>query len=157
MRSSASRAELERVLVRAAGELGPGTTAWFGAGLAQRVRDRLSANGLARVSGPVRVAFVEVEHVSPTGRARVSGEWPTGAERVIGLCLHEIEELPSLFKAGCSGAQLDRLICPLAVFDFSAEGPVVREIRHGLTAADVQQKIGSRLWAGPDLKELGTH
>ena len=157
MRSSASRAEVERVLVRAAEELDPGTKAWFGAGLAQRLRDRRSANGLAQPRGPTHVAFVEVERVSPTGRARVRGEEPTNAERVIGLCLHQIEELPSLFHPGCSGTQLDRLICPVAVFDFWTEGPVLKEIRHGLTAADVQQEIGGRLWAGPDLKELGRH
>ena len=50
-----------------------------------------------------------------------------------------------------------RLICPVAVFDFNEDGVQVREVRHGLTAADLQERLAVTLWAGPDLKELGTH
>ena len=47
-----------------------------------------------------------------------------------------------------------RIICPFAVFDLSRDGLRVREIRHGLTAADLQSKLTFPLWAGPDLQQL---
>jgi hypothetical protein len=77
---------------------------------------------------------------------------------IVGLSQSSVEQLGSLVCArGDTGVQITRLICPFAVFDFSPEGVRVREIRHGLTAADLQSKLSTTLWSGPDLKELGTH
>jgi hypothetical protein len=45
----------------------------------------------------------------------------------------------------------------VAVFDFTTEGIRVREIRHGLTAADLQGKLSATLWSGSDIKELRSH
>jgi acyl CoA:acetate/3-ketoacid CoA transferase beta subunit len=77
---------------------------------------------------------------------------------VVGLSTCTLEDLGSLFgPESKTGIQITRLICPVAVFDFTEEGIRVREVRHGLTAADLQEKLDTTLWAGPDLKELGTH
>ena len=51
-------------------------------------------------------------------------------------------------------AWVGRIICPVAVFDFAPEGVRIREIAHGLTAADIQRALGIPLFAGPDLKPL---
>ena len=56
-----------------------------------------------------------------------------------------------------AGVQIIRLICPVAVFDFSPAGVRIREVRHGLTAADIQRRLSIPFWSGPDLKELGAH
>jgi hypothetical protein len=104
------------------------------------------------------VAFVEVSAVSPQGRAYVRQSVPRPPCPVIALSTAGLEELSSLIGAvGSESVQVLRLICPVAVFDFSAQGLRVREIKHGLTAADLQKRLSVPLWSGPDLKELGTH
>jgi hypothetical protein len=69
-----------------------------------------------------------------------------------------LDELSSLLRTiESAGVEVARLICPVAVLDFTPKGLQVREIRHGLTAADLQRKLSTTLWSAPDLKELGTH
>ena len=81
---------------------------------------------------------------------------PFHADRIIGLSEAELSALGKLIGVNAEGAvQISRLICPFAVFDFTEEGPRVREIRRGLTAADLQAELDMPLWSGPDLCELG--
>jgi hypothetical protein len=150
-------ADLERVLARAAEECESVQGIWFGDGLPQVLRGAIEARGGA-AKGPIELAFVEVSAVSPQGRASAPGALPTSTCRVIGLSTTGLEGLSSLIRStGVSGVEVGRLICPVAVFDFMHDGIRVREIRHGLTAADLQRRLPVRLWSGPDLKELGAH
>lgn len=158
MPSPAHAADLERVLTRAAEECETKRGIWFGEGLPQALRAAIEAHRGAGAVGPTEIAFVEVRAVSPDGRAAVESP-PVGPGcPVIGLSRASLEELEALFRhEDNAGLQLSRLVCPIAVFDFIAEGVRVREIRHGLTAADLQRHLPVKLWSGPDLKELGSH
>ena len=101
-------------------------------------------------STSAEVAFVDA--------GKTASPPPPEARRVIALSTAGLEELPSLIRSTESASvPIARLICPLAVFDFGPEGLRVREIKHGLTAADLQKELGTTLWSGPDLKELGSH
>jgi hypothetical protein len=158
MPSPEHAADLERVLARAAQECESVQSIWFGEGLPQLLRSTIEARGRATDRGPIELAFIEVSAVSPQGRASALGVLPTSTCPVIGLSTTGVEGLSSLVRStGVSGVEVGRLICPVAVFDFVHDGIRVREIRHGLTAVDLQRRLPARLWSGPDLKELGTH
>jgi hypothetical protein len=78
-----------------------------------------------------------------------------GARRVVALSDAAIDQLDTLARSAESAAlPIDRLICPFAVFDFTRQGLRIREIRHGLTATDIQKWLAAPLWSGPDLKPL---
>ncbi|KPK15575.1 MAG: hypothetical protein AMJ62_08670 [Myxococcales bacterium SG8_38] len=157
MPSPAHAAELDRLLWRAAEEC-ESKEAWFGAGLPQLLRRTVEAEEAEDHARSPDVAFVEVSAVSPQGSANTSEAPPSATCPVIALSTTGLEGLSSLIRStGSGGVRVSRLICPVAVFDFTAEGVRVREIRHGLTAADLQRRLSVPLWAGPDLKELGTH
>ena len=149
MPSPAHAADLERVLTRAAEEC-ESESAWFGQGLPQALKSTIQAGGKAIESGSVDVAFIEAgSGASPL---------PAAVRRVIALSAAGFDELPALIETSRSSRpEVTRLICPVAVFDFTKEGIRVREVRDGLTAADLQKKLRTVLWSGPDLKELGTH
>lgn len=151
-------ADRARVLSRAEQECESRYGIWFGAGLPQALRSTIQAHGKATTQEPVDIAFVEVSAVSPQGRAATDADPFSLGCPVIGLSTVTLADLGSLVQPyGENGIQIARLICPVAVFDFSAAGVRVREVRHGLTAADLQAQLGTTLWSGPDLKELGTH
>jgi hypothetical protein len=158
MPSPEHAADLERLLSRAAEECESIDGVWFGEGLPQALRSALEVHGTHASVGPAEIAFIEVSAVSPRGRATSDAE-PSALDcPVIGLSSATFDQLSSLLcLKDETGIQITRLICPFAVFDFSSDGVRVREVRHGLTAADLQQKLATTLWSGPDLKELGTH
>ena len=158
MPSPEHAADLERVLTRAAQECEATRGVWFGDGLPQAVRTALEALGRHLSDEVAALAFVEAAGVPPRGRA-TSHEQPVAAGcPVIGLSTATLDDLASLLGPRCdAGIQLTRLICPVAVFDFTPDGVQVREVRHGLTAADLQKQLPTPIWAAPDLKELGTH
>jgi len=158
MPSRAHAADLERVLSRAAEECKSKRGVWFGDGLPQAVRGAIEALGNMTQKEPTELAFVEVSAVSPQGRATTDAD-PQALEcPVVGLSASGLDDLGALLGAPSeAGIQISRLICPVAVFDFNEDGVQVREVRHGLTAADLQERLAVTLWAGPDLKELGTH
>ena len=158
MPSRTHAASLERLLSRAAEECESKQRVWFGRGIPQALRTAILLHGQGAEPGPVELAFIEVSAVSPQGRA-VSEAIPSGLNcPIVGLSQSSVEQLGSLVCArGDAGVQITRLICPFAVFDFSTEGVRVREVRHGLTAADLQAELSTTLWSGPDLKELGSH
>ncbi len=158
MPSPEHAASLERLLSRAAEECESKQGIWFGRGLPQALRSAIDLHGEGAKQAPAEIAFIEVSAVSPQGRA-LSDTVPSGLDcPVVGLSQSSIEQLGSLVcPRGDTGVQIARLICPFAVFDFSAEGLRVREVRHGLTAADLQAELSTTLWSGPDLKELGAH
>ena len=158
MPSPEHAADLERVLSRAAQECEPRRGVWFGDGLPQDVRRVVAALGRSTDEAPAELAFVEVTEVSPQGRATANADPSALGCPVIGVSTTTLEGLGSLIGPSCDkGVQITRLICPVAVLDFTPDGVRVREVRHGLTAADLQQKLSTTLWSGPDLKELGTH
>lgn len=158
MPSPKHAAELERVLSRAAQECESKRGVWFGDGLPQRLRHAMESLGRSIDTDPVELAFVEVSSVSPEGRATTDPEASALCCPVVGLSASTLEGLASLVgPPSAAGVQLTRLICPVAVFDFTPEGIRVREVGHGLTAAILQQHLPTPLWSGPDLKELGTH
>jgi hypothetical protein len=158
MPSPKHAADLERVLSRAAQECESRRGVWFGEGLPQGVRTAIEELGRSPSEAPAQIAFVEVTAVSPQGRATSDAELPELACPIVGLSSSTLDDLGSLLGPPCDkGLQLTRLICPVAVFDFTSDGLRVREVRHGLTAADLQQQLSTTLWSGPDLKELGTH
>jgi hypothetical protein len=149
MPSPARAADLERVLTRAAEECESGG-AWFGQGLPQALKSAIetASKGIEPTSS--EVAFVDLGVDSAAA--------PDATKRVVALSKEGLEALPGLIEMCRSWKpKVSRLICPVAVFDFTPEGIRVREIRHGLTAADLQAKLGTTLWSGPDLKELGSH
>jgi len=158
MPSPEHAANLERVLTRAAQECEFREGIWFGDGLPTALRISIESGAKKLSQLPAEIAFVEVRCVTPQGRARTVAA-PTGLRcPVVGLSTCSLDELGSLVRPQCEpGIEIVRMICPVAVFDFSADGIWVREVRHGLTAADLQQALSSTLWSGPDLKELGTH
>ncbi|MGB3052007.1 MAG: hypothetical protein WBB42_13475 [Polyangiales bacterium] len=158
MPSPEHAASLERLLSRAAEECESKQGIWFGRGLPQALRSAIDLHGEGGTQASAEIAFIEVSAVSPQGRA-LSDTVPSGLDcPVVGLSQSSVEQLGSLVCAQAeTGIQLTRLICPFAVFDFSGQGLRVREVRHGLTAADLQAKLSTTLWSGPDLKELGTH
>ena len=158
MPSPEHAADLERVLSRATQECESKQGVWFGGGLPQAVRGAIEATGNTVDQEPPELAFIEVSTVSPQGRASTDAD-PSALEcPVVGLSTCTLEDLGSLLgPESKTGIQITRLICPVAVFDFTEEGIRVREVRHGLTAADLQEKLSTTLWSGPDLKELGTH
>jgi 3-oxoacid CoA-transferase subunit B len=47
-----------------------------------------------------------------------------------------------------------RIITDLAVLDVTDEGLVLKELAPGVSAADVQEKTGTKVLAGPDLTEM---
>jgi acyl CoA:acetate/3-ketoacid CoA transferase beta subunit len=158
MPSPEHAADIARVLSRATQECESKQGVWFGAGLPQAVRGALEALGNTTDQAPADLAFVEVSAVSPQGRATTNADPSELNCPVIGLSAATLEDLGELVSSQSeTGIQITRLICPVAVFDFTSDGVRVREVRHGLTAADLQEKLGITLWAGPDLKELGTH
>ena len=158
MPSPAHAADLERVLSRAAQECESKRGVWFGEGLPQDVRSALEALGQGATKNPAELALVEVTAVSRAGRATTDEDPSMLGCPVIGLSTATLDELGSLVGAASeAGTQLARLICPVGVFDFTQDGIRVREVRHGLTAADLQRELTTPLLAGPDLKELGTH
>jgi len=158
MPSSEHAADLDRVLLRAAQECESKERVWFGDGLPQAVRSAVEGLGEPTTEKPAELAFVEVSAVSPQGRATTDADPSALGCPVVGLSTATLDEIGSLVGAAReAGIQITRLICPFAVFEFSADGVRVREVRHGLTAADLQTKLSFTLWSGPDLKELGTH
>jgi acyl CoA:acetate/3-ketoacid CoA transferase beta subunit len=158
MPSPEHAADLDRVLSRAAEECESKQGVWFGDGLPQAVRSAIEALAQTTAQEPAELALIEVSAVSPQGRASTDAD-PPGLEcPVVGLSTSGLDDLDSLVGSPSdNGIQITRLICPVAVFDFTPDGIRVREVRHGLTAADLQEKLDTTLWAGPDLKELGTH
>jgi len=154
MSSPSNEADIARVLERAAQECEPSQAIWLGAGLPQGLRGSI---GPAAERESAELAFVEVASVSPSGAATTVSEPPSLNCPMIGLSAAGLQALGSLIQAQEeTGIVIGRLICPFAVFDFGPNGLIVREIRQGLTAADLQQKLDAPLWAGPDLKELET-
>ena len=154
MPSPAKEAELARVLERAAEECESKRAVWLGVGLPAALRDGLGDSA----DQSLDLAIIEVTKVSDRGSAQAEGEPPPEGCAVIGLSRATFDELGTLFGTpDRSSFRIERLICPAAVFDFGPDGMIVREIRHGLTAAELQRKLQIPLWAGPDLKELGTH
>lgn len=149
MPSLAHAADLERVLTRAAEECESGGV-WFGKGLPQALKSAIEASGKAIEQSAAEVAFIEA--------GAAPSEPPSPGARVVALSTEGLEELASVVRSvQGSKPRVARLICPVAVLDFTTEGIRVREIRHGLTAADLQRELSTRLWSGPDLKELGSH
>jgi hypothetical protein len=158
MPSPEHAADLERVLLRATEECETKQGVWFGEGLPQAVRSAIEALGRATNREPTELAFVEVSAVSPQGWATTDAQPSALGCPVVGLSTSTLEDIGSLVGLPSeTGIQITRLICSAAVFDFTPKGIRVREVRHGLTAADLQQRLSTTLWAGPDLKELGTH
>ena len=148
MPSPEHAADLERVLTRAAEECEAGTV-WFGDGLPQTLKSAMETARKVIESDHPKVAFVEV------GLQSVP---PRDAGRVVALGEGGLDDQAWLVRtAESSETRPARLICPVAVLDFTAKGVRVREIRHGLTAADLQARLDAPLWSGPDLKELGSH
>ena len=146
------------MLSRAAEECESKRGVWFGDGLPQAVRGGIEALGNMTEQEPTELAFVEVSAVSPQGRATTNEDVSALECPVVGLSISTLDDLGALLGPHSeSGIQISRLICPVAVFDFNEDGVQVREVRHGLTAADLQERLAVTLWAGPDLKELGTH
>lgn len=134
----------------------PGT--WFGDGLPQTLRSAIELRGSVSAPEDAELAFVEVRTVSPQGWAITVTDPPALRCPVIGVSACTLDDLESLIGSPPEpGIQITRLICPVAVFDFSPVGIRVREVRHGLTAADLQERLSATLWSGPDLRELGTH
>ena len=148
MPSPTRAADLERVLTRAAEECESKDGIWFGEGLPQTLREAIEARGRRTDAEPVAIAFVEAG-------ASDQSKAPTAQCPVVALSTSGLDVLASLIDA--VSAKVARLICADAVLDFTSDGVRVREIRHGLTAADLQKNVKSTLWAGPDLKELGSH
>ena len=158
MPSPEHAADLARVLERAAQECESKRGIWFGAGLPQALRSAIEAHSKATAQEPPEIAFVEVSAVSPRGRASTDADAPAAGCPVVGLSMCTLDDLRSLVSPQDeTGLRLTRLICPVAVLDFTTDGIQVREVRHGLTAADLQEQLCTTLWSGPDLKELGTH
>lgn len=148
MPSPEHAADLERVLTRAAQECESGA-AWFGEGLPQALRSAIEATGKTVDECSADVAFIEF------GTRTTPVSPPRGTRRVIALSSGGLDSLRSLVRsAESSRLSVSRLICPVGVFDFGPGGLRVREIRHGLTAADLQRALDTTLWSGPDLKEL---
>ena len=155
MTSPANEADVARVLWRAAQECESKQGVWLGRGLPQALKDSTGSQ-VERESADL--AFVEVASVSPNGVAMTIDAPPSLNCPLIGLSASPYETLDSLIQTSDqTGVAISRLICPFAVFDVGPNGLIIREIRRGLTAADLQQKLGAPLWAGPGLKELGTH
>ena len=158
MPSNERAADLERLLSRAAQDCESKRGVWFGEGLPQALRSAIDLRGDVSAQTPPEIAFVEVSAVSPQGQAVTDADPSAMDCPLVGLSRASLEDLGSLLSLQSdTGTQLTRLICPFAVFDFSPNGPRVREVQHGLTAADLQAKLSTTLWSGPDLKELGTH
>ena len=154
MSSPANEADVAHVLRRAAQECQSIHGIWLGAGLPQAL-----SGSIEHLTEPqsAKLAFVEVASVSPSGSATTAYAPPVLRCPIIGLSASDYDRFDSLIQARDeTGIAIRRLICPFAVFDFGPNGLIVREIRQGLTAADLQQKLDEPLWAGPDLKELGT-
>jgi hypothetical protein len=115
----------------------------------------MEALGRSIDTEPVELAFVEVSSVSPQGRATTDASASALGCPVVGLSASTLEQLASLVgPPSAEGVQITRLICPVAVFDFTPQGIRVREVGHGLTAATLQRHLPAPLWSGPDLKEL---
>jgi len=159
MPSPEHAANLERVLSRAAQECDSKQSIWFGDGLPQALRSALAAHGSRTTAqAPAEIAFVEVNTVSPQGQATTDADVSALDCPVIALSTATLDDLGTLVGVQDeAGIQISRLICPIAVLDFTPNGIRVREVRHGLTASDLQQRLPTTLWSGPDLKELGTH
>ena len=150
MPSPEHAADLERVLARAAEEC-ESSSAWFGEGLPQALRSAMEAGGRTIDSASAEIAFVDA------GMAATSKP-PSSARSIVALSDAGLDELRSLIDSAKEAAYpVARIVCPVAVFDLAPEGLRVREIRHGLTAADLQSRLTATLWSGPDLKELGSH
>jgi hypothetical protein len=158
MPSPEHAADLARVLERSAQECESKHGVWFGSGLPQVLRGAIEGRGKSTAEEPAEIAFVEVSAVSPQGFATTNADFSAVACPVVGLSTSTLDDLRSLVRPqGDTGLRITRLICPVAVLDFTPDGIQVREVRHGLTAADLQQRLSTTLWSGPDLKELGTH
>ena len=151
-------ADLERLLARAAQECESQRGIWFGEGLPKSLQRAIASHRQVSGREPAEIAFIEVRAVSPEGEAVTDADTSCLDCPLIGLSTASADELGSLICAEAeAGVRIRRLISPFAVFDFGRDGIRVREIRHGLTAADLQAKLPTTLWAGPDLKELGSH
>ena len=101
---------------------------------------------------------MEVSAVTPEGGAVTGAVPPDLKGPVIGLSASTREALGGLIRT-CAEARvpIKRLICPVAVLDFSEEGIRVREVCHGLTAADVARQVAAQVGgiAGGRLRVTG--
>ena len=148
MPSPEHAADLERVLTRAAREV-EGSSVWFGAGLPQALQATMEAAGRKIGGSSPDLAFVDTSELGSTPSAKIA------AQRVVAMSVDGLERLQDMVHAAQSSVvPVTRLVCPFAVFDFTRKGLRVREIARGLTAADLQARLDSPLWAGPDLKQL---
>ena len=156
MPSTAQEDDLAQLLSRVAMECPAESSVWLGPGLPRHLKDTL-AHARVKADPPANLAVVEVRAVSQDGKAEVEATIPDQVDRVIGIGACTEGTLSQLIREsdGASTA-IDRLICPLAVFDFRDGRILIREIRRGLTAADLQRDVLPNLWAEPNLKELGT-
>lgn len=148
MPSPKHAANVERVLTRAAREC-EGEPAWFGEGLPQGLRSALEAAGREIGGAAPALAFVDASQCGSMTDVDLR------ARRVVAMSADDLDQLERTVHATEScPVPVARLICPFAVFDFTREGLRVREILHGLTAADLQAQLAAPLWAGPDLTQL---
>ncbi len=120
--------------------------------------DRGQIEELARSEcqqGPAAdVALVEVDAVTRHGMAHCANRAPS-AKRIVGVSEARLGDLAGLFQETVADAvQLDRLVCGVGVFEFTADGVVIRAVGPRLTAREVQDALPFRLYAAPDLKRI---
>lgn len=136
---------------RAARDLSGARRALLGPGLPAIVADHLPDGVLLGGGSRPDVAVLGATRVSAAGCALPGAPGPArGAGKVIVLMEHTAGDgAPRLVRArpaaDAGRGAVDRVITDLAVVDFTADGPVLREIAPGATADEVRALTGFAL------------
>lgn len=148
----------DEVARRAALEIPPGARVRASGPLAELVAtyaQSVHAQGIQIVDGEIAdVAFIDVAEVSGGGGISVF----TSARRVIALLdIERGARFVDEAEPTAIVARANRVICSLGVFDFTADGLVLREVPRAVSAREVQERVPILLRAAPSLAPVRLH
>jgi acyl CoA:acetate/3-ketoacid CoA transferase beta subunit len=150
----------EQISARAARELQDAATVYLGEGLPRLLATQLPAGVKLIEAGDgtedVDVAVVSARTVANDGA--YLGDQPAlkGKKLIIVLEQHQDDDGANrvLKQIAEPTGKADQVFTPLAIFDVTAEGLVMREVVQGVSALDVQLLSETPLLAADDLKVI---
>ena len=146
----------EQISARAARELQDATTVYLGEGMPRLLATQLPEGVKLAEAGddPVDVAVVAAREVANDGS--YAGDHPgrSAKKLIILLEQHKGDDGNARVVEQLSNAtgKANQVFTPLAIFDVTPEGLVMREVAQGVSALDVQLQSATPLLAADDLK-----
>jgi 3-oxoacid CoA-transferase subunit B len=146
----------EQISARAARELQDATTVYLGEGMPRLLATQLPEGVKLVATGddPVDVAVVAAREVANDG-AYVGDQPGRSAKKLIVLLeQHQGDDGTArvVEQLQTPTGKANQVFTPLAIFDVTTEGLVMREVAQGVSALDVQLQSATPLLAADDLK-----